>query len=108
MLRFGIIGCGKITERFLIGCKLVDEAEVVAAASRDLDKAEKYCAQHGISLAYGSYEALCKDITVDAVYIATPPFAHYALCKMALENGKHVLCEKPFVVNEEEVAELFA
>lgn len=108
MVKFGIIGCGKITERFLIGCKLCEDVEVVAAASRDLDKAEAYCAQHGISLAYGSYEALCKDITVDAVYIATPPFAHYALCKMALENGKHVLCEKPFVANEEEVAQLFA
>jgi len=108
MLRFGIIGCGKITERFLKGCALCEEVKVVAAASRDLDKAKSFCIQHEISLAYGSYEALCKDITVDAVYIATPPFAHYALCKMALENGKHVLCEKPFVSSEEEVGELFA
>jgi predicted dehydrogenase len=108
MLRFGIIGCGKISERFLKGCALIEGVEVVAAASRELDKARSYCERHDIRLAYGSYEALCKDIAVDAVYIATPPFTHYALCKMALENGKHVLCEKPFVANEAEVRELFA
>jgi predicted dehydrogenase len=106
-MKFGIIGCGKITERFLKGCALVDDVDVIAAASRELDKAEEYCALHDIRLAYGSYEALCKDRNVDAVYIATPPFTHYALSKMALENGKHVLCEKPFVSSEEEVRELF-
>ncbi len=108
MLKFGIIGCGKITERFLKGCALLANVEVVAAASRDLTKAENYCAKHHLCLAYGSYEALCADNTIDAVYIATPPFTHYTLAKMALESGKHVLCEKPFVSSEEEVRELFA
>lgn len=106
-MKFGIIGCGKITERFLKGCCLCEDVEVVAAASRDLQKAKDFCMQHQISLAYGSYEALCKDNTVDAVYIATPPFTHYALAKMALMNGKHVLCEKPFLSSENEVKELF-
>lgn len=108
MVRFGIIGCGKITERFLSGCALVEDVEVVAAASRDLGKAKIYCDLHDIRLAFGSYEALCEDNTVDAVYIATPPFTHFELSKMALENGKHVLCEKPFVSNEAEIKELFA
>lgn len=107
MIRFGILGCGKITERFLKGCKLCDEVVVSAAASRDLHKAQEYCASHHIPYAYGSYEALCADNTVDAVYIATPPFAHYELVKMALNHGKHVLCEKPFVASEQEVEELF-
>ncbi|TFG81870.1 MAG: Gfo/Idh/MocA family oxidoreductase [Erysipelotrichales bacterium] len=107
MVRFGIIGCGKITERFLTGCRLCDDADVVAAASRDLQKAEVYCARHDIDRAYGSYEALCADNTVDAVYIATPPFSHYRIARMALESGKHVLCEKPFVANEDEVKALF-
>lgn len=107
MVRFGIIGCGKITERFLKGCAEVAEVQVVAAASRDLLKAQVYAKQHGIQLAYGSYEALCADNTVDAVYIATPPFTHYTVAKMALLSDKHVLCEKPFVANEQEVQELF-
>lgn len=108
MVRFGIIGCGKITERFLKGCALIEDVEVVAAGSRDLEKSRSYCEQHAIRQAYGSYEALCKDMTLDAVYIATPPFTHYTLSRMALENGKHVLCEKPFVADEAEVRELFA
>lgn len=107
MIRFGIIGCGKITERFLKGCAEVADVEVIAAASRDMKKAQLYADHHGIKSAYGSYEALCADNEVDAVYIATPPFTHYAIAKMALLSDKHVLCEKPFVANEQEVKELF-
>jgi predicted dehydrogenase len=107
MVRFGILGCGKITERFLKGVAEVADVEVVAAASRDMKKAQLYADQHGIRLAYGSYEALCANNAIDAVYIATPPFTHYAIAKMALLNDKHVLCEKPFVANEQEVQELF-
>jgi hypothetical protein len=69
---------------------------------------QSLCDHHGLPYAYGFYAAMYADNNVDAIYIATPPFTHYALTKMALLKGKHELCEEPFVDNEEEVQELSA
>ncbi len=65
--------------------------------------AEKY----GIPKVYGSYAQMMTDSEVDAVYIATPNSLHYENCRMCLEAGKHVLCEKPFTLCVDQAEELY-
>ena len=108
MIRFAILGPGKISHRFTKGMKDVDNAQIVAVASRDLKKAQEYCTLYGIEKAYGSYEEMLCDTEVDAVYIATPPFVHADQIKMCLNAGKHVLCEKPLMKTSHEAKECFA
>jgi predicted dehydrogenase len=80
------------------------EAEVLAVAARDLERARRFAARHKIPTPYGSYGRLLADPNVDAVYIAVPNGLHGRWTKAALEAGKHVLCEKPFTANAEEAA----
>ncbi len=56
---------------------------------------------------YDSYEALAADPEVEAIYIATPNTLHYENCKLCLEQGKHVLCEKPFTISPEQAQQLY-
>ena len=108
MIHFAILGPGKISHRFTKGMKDVRNAEIVAVASRDLNKAKEYCELYDIKKAYGSYEEMLQDKEIDAVYIATPPFVHAQQIKMCLNAGKHVLCEKPLMKTSAEAKECFA
>lgn len=96
--RWGIAGPGSIARRFADALEQLDDAELAAVGSRDLGRAEAFVARHG-GRAYGSYEALADDPTVEAVYVATPPSCHARDTVMFLDAGKHVLCEKPFALN---------
>ncbi|EFJ45147.1 hypothetical protein VOLCADRAFT_118462 [Volvox carteri f. nagariensis] len=86
----------------------VPQAEVVAVAARDGERARDYAKQHGIARSYGSYEALLADPDIDAVYVGLPNGLHGHWTRAALKAGKHVLCEKPFTANEEEAREVQA
>ena len=108
MIHFAILGPGKISHRFTKGMKDVKNAEIVAVASRDLNKAKEYCELYDIKKAYGSHEEMLQDKEIDAVYIATPPFVHAQQIKMCLNAGKHVLCEKPLMKTSAEAKECFA
>lgn len=94
-IRWGIIGLGNIANQFAADLKLIEEAELVAVASRNTDKANEFALKHNCNTFYGSYDALFADDQVDIVYIATPHDSHAELSIKAMENGKHVLCEKP-------------
>ena len=100
---WGFIGLGNITNQFVRDLLLVPEARPLAAASRDLAKAVSFAKQYGIERAYGSYQALLDDPDVEIVYIGTPHTSHAELSIAAMRKGKHVLCEKPLAVNEEQV-----
>ncbi|NQX78367.1 Gfo/Idh/MocA family oxidoreductase [Gilvibacter sp.] len=106
MIRFGIIGLGKIAGRFADDLKLHPEATLQAVASRTTKKARSFAAQHDATTSYGSYDALFKDAQVDVVYIATPNHLHYQNCMEALEAGKHVICEKPFALDAAQVRKM--
>lgn len=108
MIRWGILGTGRIAHTFTNGAKTVPGTEVKAIASRSFEKAEAFARQYAISNYYGSYEELVKDPEVDAVYIATPHPFHKACGILALEAGKPVLCEKPFTVNAKEAEEVIS
>jgi predicted dehydrogenase len=95
-VRWGILSTAAAAEPIIGAARSVDGAEVVAVASRDLDRARAFADRHGIAQAHGSYEALLADPDVDAVYIPLPNALHVPWAIRALEAGHHVLCEKPF------------
>ena len=98
-INWGIIGLGNIANQFAADLVLIEEANLVAVASRSIEKATNFGNQYNCPKAYDSYEALFADDLVDIVYIATPHDSHAELSIRALENGKHVLCEKPMALS---------
>src|SRR5689334_6895776 len=100
-IRWGILGTGRMAGAMPTELKGLGDrgVELVAVGSRSAGAAEKFARRFGIARAHGSHEALAGDEGVDAVYVATPPVAHAANVRACLENGKAVLCEKPFTLN---------
>lgn len=103
---WAILGCGKIARKFAADLSLLPNANLYAAASRNLDNARRFAAEMDFEKAYGSYEEMVKDPDVDVVYIATPHAMHLAHSTLCLENGKAVLCEKAFAMNSKEVQQM--
>ncbi|MEO6849487.1 MAG: Gfo/Idh/MocA family oxidoreductase [Mucilaginibacter sp.] len=97
MIKFGIIGCGRISHRFMQGLKHVEGACLVSAWSRRAETVTAFVDQYGGIPCNSLDELLASDI--DAVYIATLPDSHAAYSIAALNAGKHVLCEKPAAIN---------
>jgi len=81
--------------------------DVTAVASRDATRAYAYARAHGIRRAHGSYDALLADDEIDAVYVSLPNSLHVQWATLALEAGKHVLCEKPLSRRAGEVEAVF-
>lgn len=94
-IKWGIVGLGNIAAQFAADLLLVENAVLTAVASRDISKAEQFAEKFGALRMYNSYDLIFQDKEVDIIYIATPHNSHAALSIKALENGKHVLCEKP-------------
>lgn len=107
-IRWGLLATGRISREFAEDLALVDGCELAAVGSRTPGAAEEFAARHGAARAHGSYEALVADPEVDVVYVGTPHHRHAADVRLALEAGKHVLCEKPFTLDEATTAELIA
>ena len=105
-VRWGIIGLGNIARNFVKDLALVNEAQIYAAASRNLEKAKGFADKYNIPKAFGSYKELLECKEIDVVYIATPHTSHCELSIMAMEHGKHVLCEKPMGINRVEVEKM--
>jgi predicted dehydrogenase len=82
--------------------KLVPEARIVAVAARQPERARAFAAKHAIPTVHASYEALCADPEIDAVYNPLPNSLHCEWTIRALRAGKHVLCEKPIAANAAE------
>lgn len=98
-IKWGIIGLGYIAREFANDLELINEAEITAVASRDIKKAAEFASKYKCSKFYGSYDALFADEEIDIVYIATPHNSHAELSIKAMQNGKHVLCEKPVALS---------
>lgn len=104
MIKFGIIGCGRISHRFMQGLAAVEGTELAAAWSRRAESVEQFTTQYGGRACATLDELLASDI--DAVYIATLPDSHAFYSIAALNAGKHVLCEKPATVNLAQLEEV--
>lgn len=106
--RWGFVGLGRIAHAFAADLALFDNAELVAVGSRSKDNAEVFAAAHGARHAFGSYEDVLSHPDVDIVYVATPHHLHAELSIAALQQGKHVLCEKPVAMNASEASSIMA
>jgi predicted dehydrogenase len=108
-VRWGVLGVASIATRRVIPAMQRGEwSEVVAIASRDLQKASQAASALGVARAHGSYDELLSDPGVDAVYIPLPNHLHVPWTIRAAEAGKHVLCEKPIAMNAREAESLLA
>lgn len=105
-IRWGIIGLGKIANKFAKDIQTVENCQLYAVASRHQEKATSFAKQYNAVNAYDSYETLAADPDVDAVYIATPHSFHKAHSILCMNHKKAVLCEKPLAMNIMEVEEM--
>ncbi|MCW3091804.1 MAG: gfo/Idh/MocA family oxidoreductase [Ferruginibacter sp.] len=104
--RWGILGAGRIAEKFCTALAVVKGSEVYAVASRNEDRAKEYAAKFNASKWYTNYDDLLKDKEVDIVYIATPHSFHHQQAIACLQNGKAVLCEKPMSLSYRQTKEM--
>lgn len=105
MIRFGIIGTGRISDWVMAGASQDPRIKVTAVCSRSAANAEVFINRHPIAegaKAYTSVAEMVADPDVDAVYIGTPNQTHCDYTLTSLKAGKHVLCEKPLAVNASE------
>ena len=107
-IKWGIVGLGNIAHDFARDLQLVESGELCAVASRNLDKAQEFANQYQCPKAYGSYDELFQDQDIDILYIATPHDSHAELTIKALQNNKHVLCEKPIALHYKDAVQMIA
>ncbi|HZK17409.1 MAG: Gfo/Idh/MocA family oxidoreductase [Anaerolineaceae bacterium] len=105
-LNWGVIGTARIAEQTIPSINATRNNRVVAVASRDLTRARQFADSLEVPVAYGSYEELLLDATVQAVYIPLTNEEHKPWTIKALQAGKHVLVEKPIALNAEEAREM--
>jgi predicted dehydrogenase len=105
-IRWGIIGLGNIANQFAKDLLLIEDAKLVAVASRDAEKSKTFATEHGCQKAYSSYDDIINDPEIDILYIATPHSTHTSLSIKALKNNKHVLCEKPIALNFQDALQM--
>lgn len=106
-IKWGIISTANIARNSVIpGIKASETGQAYAIASRNLENAQQTAQELNIPHAYGSYEELLADPTIDAVYVPLPNHLHKEWSIKAMEAGKHVLCEKPIALNVKEAEEM--
>jgi len=105
-IKWGIAGLGNIARKFAGDLKGVPQAELVAVASSDIDRAKTFQSEFDGQKAYDNYEDLYRDPEIEVIYIASLNQNHKAMSMAALQAGKGVLCEKPLGLNTKEMQEI--
>ena len=102
-LRWGLLSTALINHSLIPPLRESARNELVAVASRSLEKAQQYNQDWNIPRIFGSYEEMLADPEIDIVYISLPNSLHAEWCVKAAQAGKHILCEKPLAITVEEV-----
>lgn len=105
-VRFGVVGTNKITDWLLTGAHEDERFELSAICSRTQERADEFAAKYGVKHTFTSVEEMALSDVVDAVYIATPNCTHAKIAITCMNQGKHVLCEKPMASNAQEVKQM--
>jgi len=105
MVNLGLIGCGRIANRFISESKYVSGVNICGVYNPDPKEAQNFAKKHSLEFCSSDFNDFIKQ--VDAVYIATPHQFHADYIHRCLENGLHVLCEKPMTLKEADAKELF-
>lgn len=106
MIRLATIGSGSIVDLFLDAVKKTEGICLEAVYSRTEERAEAFAGKHGAKKFFTDLESMLSDNSIDCIYVASPNSLHYDYARKALEAGKHVICEKPFVDTKQEAEEL--
>ena len=106
MIRWGILGCGRIARKFASDLKLVKEAELVACGASRALSADAFAHEFEVKNVHHSYESLVNDSEVDVIYVATPHSHHHEHTLLCIEHNKAVLCEKAFAINCKQAKEM--
>lgn len=106
--RWAILGTHWISEQMAKAIRESKEAELIAVGSRDLNKAKTFAEKYSIPKYYTDYSALLRDQDIDTIYIGLPNHLHKEWIIRCAKAGKHILCEKPFVLNTQEAEEALA
>ncbi|KTD56520.1 Gfo/Idh/MocA family protein [Legionella shakespearei] len=105
-ITWGILGTSFISEVMAKAIHASTSSELLAVGSRSLSSAKHFAEQHQISKAYGNFQSLLDDPAIDAIYIGLPNHVHKEWIIRCALAGKHILCEKPFVLNAAEAHEV--
>jgi len=103
--RVGVIGLGFGTQVYIPAFRS-EGWDVVAVCSRNREKAQQTANAAGVRDVHTDPAELIRRADIDAIAVATPPASHQALSIMALEAGKHVLCEKPFALDARQALQM--
>jgi predicted dehydrogenase len=104
--KWGILGPGRMASKFTKALQLLENVELYAVGSRDLERSKAFSKEYGFKKAFGSYEEMVADPELEIVYIATPHTFHKEHTLLCLRNGKNVICEKVFAMDSSEVTEM--
>ncbi len=104
-MRYGVIGTGWIAKSFIDGARMLCNSDFCAVYSRTAESGGRFAAENNIPLVYTDLDEFAKG-DFDAVYVASPNALHFSQSKLMLQNGKHVICEKPITVEPEELEQL--
>uniref|UniRef100_UPI0040566069 Gfo/Idh/MocA family protein n=1 Tax=Acetatifactor sp. TaxID=1872090 RepID=UPI0040566069 len=109
-LKMAIMGAGNIAGAMAAAINGLGEydVEAYAVASRTLEKAQEFAEKWKFEKAYGSYEEMVGDSSIDLIYIATPHAMHYENALLCIEHGKNILVEKAFTANADQAKEVLA
>lgn len=106
VIRYGVVGTSQITASMIEGASHCPNVKLTAVCSRDYGRGRQFADRMGADRVYTSPADMAADTSVDMVYIASPNRCHAEQCRLFLERGKHVLCEKPLMADPEELLRL--
>jgi len=107
-IKWGILGTSFISEQIALAISESSNGILTAIASRDSTKSKEFAKKFSVPQAYNSYADLIADTSLDVIYVGLPNHLHKEWTISCLNAGKHVLCEKPFALDEHEVLEMIA
>lgn len=105
-IKWGILACGKIAKKFASDLRLVEDAELIAVASRSKENALEFAKEYPAKYTFGSYKELVSNPEIDIIYVASPHAMHHEHTLLCLHHGKAVLCEKAFAINFRQATEM--
>lgn len=107
-MRIGMAGAGNIVTMCLDAVAQIEgvSCEAICVRETSRDKGQNLCDQYEVNKLYTSYEEMLSDADIDVIYIGIPNNMHFEYARLALNAGKHVVCEKPFTTNAQELIEL--
>lgn len=106
MVKIGVIGRNFVVDWMMEAAQQVPEAQFTAIYSRKMETGRAFSEKYNVPFVYDKLEDLAASPEVEAVYVASPNYCHFAQSKLLLEHGKHVLCEKPATVTAGELKQL--